>query len=163
MTFSNHAKADLLLVVVTLLAAAGWIFSKEALAGFAPIFFIATRFSGAGLILLSFGFQEVRAISRPDLIKVLGVGLLFGLAMVFWILGLQYGQHIGVGAFLTSLGAVFVPVVARCLGEVVSPTTWLSLLIAAAGLGCLSLDEGLGIGWGEVSYLIAALLFACFF
>jgi hypothetical protein len=37
---SNTVKADLLLLVVTLLAAAGWMFSKEALQGLPPLLFI---------------------------------------------------------------------------------------------------------------------------
>ena len=50
---SDAHKSDLLLVVVTLFAAFGWMFSKEALNGFPPLLFIGVRFLFAGLLLVS--------------------------------------------------------------------------------------------------------------
>ena len=51
-------QADALLLLVTALAAGGWIFSKEALAGMPPLLFIGTRFLLAGLILLGFAHHS---------------------------------------------------------------------------------------------------------
>ena len=52
-------QADALLLLVTALAAGGWIFSKEALAGMPPLLFIGTRFLLAGLILLGFAWPTL--------------------------------------------------------------------------------------------------------
>jgi len=160
---SDALKADLLLVIVTLLAAAGWIFSKEALQGFPPLLFIAIRFSLAGLVLLLIGFSAFRRLDAQGLKRTAGVGLVFGVAMVFWILGLHHGQHLGVGAFLTSIGVVLVPLVALCFGERPDLSCWLALPVAAAGLACLSLDSQFAFGWGEYAFLAAAVLFALYF
>jgi drug/metabolite transporter (DMT)-like permease len=160
---STSAKSDLLLVAVTLLAAVGWIFSKEALMGVPPLLFIAIRFFGAGVVLAGFGIKPLLALDRRGLARTAGVGVTFGAAMCFWILGLHYATHIGVGAFLTSLGVVMVPIVAIAFGEKPVASTWAALPVAATGLACLSLDSQFHMGFGEVSFLIAAVLFAFMF
>jgi drug/metabolite transporter (DMT)-like permease len=160
---SSSTKSDLLLILVTLLAAIGWIFSKESLMGVPPLLFIALRFFGAGVILASFGIRPLLALDKQGFLRTLGVGVTFGVAMCFWILGLNYATHIGVGAFLTSLGVVLVPIVAIAFGEKPTASTWAALPVAAIGLACLSLDSQFHMGFGEVSFLIAAVLFAFMF
>ncbi|MEP3348828.1 MAG: hypothetical protein ABJN96_02615 [Marinomonas sp.] len=48
-------KAEWILVLVTVLAAFGWIFSKEVLAGLPPLFFMGARFLIAGFVLFLVG------------------------------------------------------------------------------------------------------------
>jgi len=163
LALSNHLKADLLLVWVTLLAAAGWIFSSEALAGLTPIFFIGFRFLLAGLVVGAVGHRELRQLDRRALLRTALVGLIFSIALVFWILGLAHANHMGIGAFLTSLGVVLVPIVALLQGDKAPATTWLALPIAAGGLACLSLDSEFEMGAGEYSFLTAAFIFAFYF
>ena len=160
---SQHLKADLLLVMVTILAAAGWIFSNEALQGLSPIVFIGSRFLLAGLVVAAVGHRALRQLRSRDFVRTALVGLVFSVALVFWIMGLALGQHLGVGAFLSSLGVVFVPVLALFLGDRASWTTWLALPVAAAGLACLSLDSEFVIGTGEYAFMAAAFLFAFYF
>nr|WP_232348919.1 DMT family transporter [Neptunomonas qingdaonensis] len=150
----------MILVVVTLLAAAGWIFSKETLAGLPPLMFIGLRFLVAGMVLAVFGWHALRALDRHGILRTALVGLSFAVAMMFWILGLHHAQHLGVGAFLSSLGVVLVPIVATLFGERANRAVWLSLPIAAAGLALLALDSQFEMGWGELSFLCSAVLFA---
>lgn len=163
MTQAVSVKADLVLVLVTLLAAAGWIFSKEALAGLAPLMFIFIRFVSAGVVVGAVGWKDVQAMSQAEWIRALRSGACFGMAIAFWIMGLKHGQHMGVGAFLTCLGVVMVPLVILLFGDRPPSTTWVSLPLAAAGLGCLSLDGTFVFGFGELCYLAAACLFALTF
>jgi len=160
---SNHIRADLLLVLVTLLAAAGWIFSSEALTGLTPIVFIGMRFFMAGLIVAAVGHKHIRQLGRRGLLRTVLVGLVFSVALIFWILGLAHGQHMGVGAFLTSLGVVLVPAFALLFGDRASLSTWLALPVAAGGLACLSLDGDFTFGTGEFAFLTAAFIFAFYF
>lgn len=160
---SNHVKADLLLLLTTLLAAAGWIFSKEAVAGLPPLMFMALRFSGAGLLLAAIGWPAMRRLSAAQWRSSLTVGVFFGIAMVFWILGLHHATHLGIGAFLTSLGVVFVPLLGILFGERPNRFTYLSLPCVIAGMACLSLDSEFALGWGEVSFLLSALFMALTF
>lgn len=163
MVTNTEARADLALVVVTLLAAAGWIFSKEALQAFPPLTFVAMRFVSAGVLLGLFAGPSLRAMTLEQWKRALILGLCFGSAMVFWILGLQHASHIGVGAFLTSLGVVLVPVVAMFFGDRLPPSSRFSIPLAAAGLALLSLDGEFKLGWGESAFVAAAVLFALTF
>ena len=160
----NHLKADLLLLLVTLLAAAGWIFSKEALAEMPPLLFVGTRFLMAGVFLGLAGWQPLKALTAQHLRQALGLGILFAIAMGFWIMGLRYGAHVGEGAFITSLGIVLVPVIARLVFKDRPPRSiWLALPVAVLGFGCLSLNHGFQAEPGQLYYLISAVFFAVLF
>lgn len=159
-----HLRADLLLVVTTLIAAAGWIFSKEALAGFSPLLFIALRFLGASIVLAFFCLKPLKNLNKMQWATALKVGVLFGFAMVFWILGLKHAQHMGVGAFLTSLGVVMVPLLNFALGgEKPSRFAFLSLPFVISGLAVLSLDSEFYFGLGELYFLLSAFFLAFMF
>ncbi|HKM16569.1 MAG TPA: DMT family transporter [Marinospirillum sp.] len=161
---TQHLRADLLLVATTLIAAAGWMFSKEALAGFSPLFFIALRFAGAGVVLAFFCIKPLQSLTKIQLIAAIKIGLLFGSAMVFWILGLKHAQHLGVGAFLTSLGVVMVPLLNFILGgEKPSHFAFLSLPFVVSGLAVLSLDSEFYFGLGELCFLLSAFFLAFMF
>nr|MBP6692701.1 EamA family transporter [Xanthomonadales bacterium] len=80
----HRLEADLLLVLTTLIAAAGWIFSKEALTGMPPLIFIGLRFAIAGLVLALFSLPQLRALDRRGLRNSLLVGALFAGGMVLW-------------------------------------------------------------------------------
>lgn len=154
-------RADLLLLLVTLLAASGWIFSKEALNGMPPLLFIGSRFLLAGLILAAFAMPVLRRLSRGDLILGAGVGLLFSAALTFWIFGLHHSDHLGESAFINSLGILLVPVVARLLfGDRPPRTTWIALPIALVGFGLLSLNAGFRVEPSQWLIAGAAVLFS---
>lgn len=155
-------KAELLLILATLLAGAGWIFSKEALAGLPPLLFIGIRFFLAGVLLALFCRKDWSQLKEPSsLIPSVQLGGLMAVAMTFWILGLTFSSHLGEGAFISSLGVVLVPVVARLLFSERPPScVWLALPIALTGLASLSLERGMHFEAGQWYFLLAALTFA---
>lgn len=164
MANENHLKADLLLIIVTLLAAAGWIFSKEALQGLPPILFVGIRFLLAGFVLALLGVRAFGALSLEGLKRSLMTGAVFAAAMVCWIMGLFNARHVGEGAFITSMGVVLVPIMARWIfGERPAMSTWLALPIAVAGLAFLSLNNGFHLETGQLFFLVAACIFALHF
>ncbi len=157
-------KADLLLLVVTLLAAISWMFSKEAVLAMPPLLFMSLRFLLASLLLACVAHRQLRRLSRQQLMRSMRVGLVFGTAMSFWITGLAVGNHVGEGAFLTSLGVVLIPVIARIFfAEAVPGSTWLALPVAAGGLALLSLEQGLHLEVGQLCFVAAATIFALYF
>ncbi|OZG74724.1 EamA family transporter [Hahella sp. CCB-MM4] len=161
MPLSSSLKADLILVLVTLLAAAGWIFSKEALVGLPPLLFISSRFFGAGVILVLTGKTRLNSLDKAQRKSAFLSGLAFSAALCVWIFGLQYTQHLGVGAFITSLAVVLVPIVAFVLyGERPARTSWIALPIALSGLAMLTLKDGLHLDGGHLFFLVAALVFS---
>jgi len=164
MKLSDTVKADVLLIIVTLLAAVSWMFSKEAVLLMPPLLFIAMRFLLAGVLLAFVGRSQLQNMSWDQYRQGLSVGLVFGIAMSLWIMGLNFGTHIGEGAFLTSLGVVLVPVIARLVFKESSPlSTWYALPLAVAGLALLSLKNGFKIETGQLFYIGAASCFALFY
>ncbi len=161
---SNTLQADILLIVATLLAAVGWVLSKEALAGLPPLLFIGLRFTAAGCILAMFCKPYYAGITASAWANMLLVGAVMGLAIMSWILGLHYTKHIGEGAFLTSLGVVFAPLLGHFLfGEYMTKGAWVSLFIAFIGLACLSLNnvlvnQGFKVELGQIFFVISAVL-----
>lgn len=153
-------QADALLLLVTLMAAGGWIFSKEALVGMPPLLFIGTRFLLAGAILLGFAWPALRRLPARRVRRGLLVGLLFSVATGFWIMGLHYSQHLGESAFITSLGILMVPVIGMLFGETPPRTTWVALPVALTGFGLLSLNAGFRVEISQLLMVCAALGFA---
>ncbi|BCB72757.1 permease [Vreelandella aquamarina] len=154
-------QADALLLLVTALAAGGWIFSKEALAGMPPLLFIGTRFLLAGLILLGFAWPTLRKMPARRIQRGLLVGVLFSAAIAFWVLGLHHSNHLGESAFINSLGILLVPVVARLLfGDRPPRSTWVALPVALLGFALLSLNAGFNIEASQLLMACAALCFA---
>lgn len=154
-------QADALLLLVTVLAASGWIFSKEALAGMPPLLFIGTRFLLAGLILLGFAWPTLTRMPLRRVHRGLLVGVLFSAAIAFWVLGLNYSDHLGESAFINSLGILLVPVVARLLfGDRPPRSTWVALPVALLGFALLSLNAGFNVEASQLLMVCAALCFA---
>jgi len=161
---SRDRQADLMLLGVTWLAAVSWIFSKEAVALMAPLAFMAARFLIAGLFLAVLGRRAIGALTWRERRRAVVVGLVFAAGMSCWIMGLTHGHHLGEGAFLTILGVLLVPVMARLFfGERPPASTWVAIPVAVAGLALLALRHGFRPEVGQVWYVVAAHLFALFY
>lgn len=161
---SQVLKSDGLMVIVTLLAAFGWIFSKEALQGLPPHLFIGIRFSCGGLLLALVFWKRHTVLRRVPLGPVFISGGLFASALSLWVTGLYHTQQLGVGAFLTSLAIVLVPLIGQLFfQETVNRQSWMAIPLSLAGLALLALDEPFTLESGQVYFLAAAFLFAFHF
>lgn len=164
MPSTQARKADGLMVIVTLLAAFSWIFSKEAVLLMPPLLFMAIRFTLAGSLLAITGRRQLKRLARDQLFRGIRVGLVFGIAMSCWITGLFLTDNVGEGAFLTSLGVVFVPIISRIVFKEAQPlSTWLALPVAISGLALLSLKNGFRPEPGQLFFVMAAAIFALYF
>ncbi len=159
-TAPGHSlKADILLVGVTVLAAFGWAFSKQALTEFQPLLFLGSRFLLAGLILVFPGHRALLQLKAAEWRVSAIVGLVFGAAMSFWILGLFNAHSLAEGAFITSLAVVLVPLLSFFMyREIPARVFWLSLPLAIAGRALLSLRNGFTPDPGQWYFLGAAVL-----
>lgn len=121
--------------------------------------FLSWRFSIATLLLIALRPSALRKIDFRFLKKGLLIGFFLGSGYVFQSLGLTK-TTVGKTGFITGLYVVFTPLVAYAvLKKKINKWDWLSVLIAALGLGLLSFN-GFGIGFGESLVLISAVLFA---
>ncbi len=157
-------QSDLLLIAVTLVAAISWMFSKEAIALMPPLLFMGLRFLLAAAFLACLGSRQLRQLTPEHVLRSARVGIVFGIGMLFWVLGLAHSESMGEGAFLTSLGVLLVPIVARVFfAEPVPRSTWLAIPVALLGMAMLSLAHGFAVSAGQLYYLIAAVALAVFF
>ncbi len=161
---ANNLRADLLMLLVTLLAAMGWMFSHEALHEMPPLGFIGVRFLLAGLLVGSLGWYQVCRLSLQDWRRAGATGGVMGLAMLCWILGLSNASQLGVGAFISSLSVVLVPVLGWLFfRQQPTASTWVALLVATLGLGSLSLESGASFARSDGYFAAAAVILALHF
>ena len=156
-------RADGVLVVVSLIAASGWMLSFYALRGLPPLLFVGLRFLAAGLILCAFGGRRIYALRGDRLLLRQGAstGLLLGAGMMCWIMGLHFTTAMGAGAFIASLGVVIAPIIARLLFRVRIPhSTWLAIVVATFGMACLALQKGMRVQLADLFFFASALCFS---
>lgn len=161
---NQHRRADLILILATLLASAGWVFSKESIQGLAPFQFIGLRFLIAAMCLLLFCYKDIKALSKTDLLRTLSVGCLLATSLLLWIYAISVSHGLSEGAFIMSLAMLFVPLVAWPLFKLAPPRIfWFSLPIAVVGLMLLSLSNGWQQSSSQIWFICSALVLAVHF
>ncbi|WP_116473789.1 DMT family transporter [Zobellella maritima] len=157
-------RGDLLILSATLLASAGWLFSKEAIQGLPPAGFVGWRFILAALLLLPFCYRQLLAIPRANLFKAAAIGLVMALNLILWIQAISHSEGIGEGAFIMSLAMLMVPPLAWLLfRERPNRQFWLVLPIAVTGLFLLTMGTGLSLSMSQLLFLLASLSMALYF
>ena len=161
---TQERRADFILVATTMLAAAGWIFSKEAIQGLPPFGFIGSRFLLASFFLLPFCYTALRKMSLNDLVRAMGVGCLLGSALLLWVYAISVSDTLGEGAFIMSLSMLFVPLLAWPLFKQQPPRMfWFALPVAMTGLLLLSSANGWQQSSSQLWFVLAALMVAIHF
>lgn len=161
---SHSLKSDALLVVVTLLAAISWIFSKEAVNEMPPLLFIGSRFLLAGVFLALFSQRSLIGLNPKQWLASTQVGILFGLSMCLWIFGLFHAKNLGEGAFITSIASILVAPISYFIFKAeVEKSNWLALPVAFIGLGLLGLENGFNPEKSQLFFLGAAILLSLTF
>ncbi|ELL4666898.1 DMT family transporter [Vibrio fluvialis] len=161
--FAN-LRAEIILVLTTLLAAAGWVFSKQAIQGLPPFGFIGFRFVTASLILLPFCLPALRKASLGDMLRSMGVGVFLGGSIFCWIYAISISDTLGEGAFIFSLSMLFVPLVAWPLfGNKPGRAFWKSLPIAVLGLFLLAWNGEWNASISQIWFLLSAVGIAIHF
>lgn len=148
------------MLMVTLLAALGWIFSKENLAHIEPLLFMGSRFLLAGGVIAIFARKEIQESTSRDITRILVVSLFFSAGLYFWALGLLHGSHMGIGSFLTSMGVILAPCISPIFKDFPPKAVWFALPISLTGIGFLAIDSTFIFGKGEWYYLLSAVAFA---
>jgi drug/metabolite transporter (DMT)-like permease len=158
----RQRQADLLLVAATVIAACGWIFSREAIAGMPVFAFLGLRFFFAALLLLPFcrGFRVGRRQWPPILIS----GLWFALNLCLWIYAVSTTPSLGEGAFIMSLSMLFVPLTAWVMMKTrPARAYWECLPLAIVGLALLSLHMPIAFHPSQGWFLLTALVQSIWF
>ncbi|MGK9175694.1 DMT family transporter [Yokenella regensburgei] len=154
---NRQRQAELFLVFTTLIAACGWIFSREAISGMPVFAFLGVRFLGAALVLLPF----CRGQSIPPQWRRQAVtsGLWMAANMCLWIWSVSTTPSLGEGAFIMSLSMLFVPLVAwAMMGVRPARAYWECLPVAVIGLALLSLHTPIVFHPSQGWFLLTAFV-----
>ncbi|HDZ8837896.1 DMT family transporter [Aeromonas veronii] len=147
----------LLMVLVTLLAAAGWLFSKEAIRELPPAAFIGSRFLLAALLLLPLAWLREPPPTRAQLLRAAGCGKLLGASLLLWVTAISQSDALGSGAFIMSVATLMAPLAAwGAFRAKPGRHYWLTLPIAIAGLLLLSSSTHWGVSLSLFWFLAAA-------
>ncbi|MBW3783789.1 DMT family transporter [Aeromonas veronii] len=147
----------LLMVLVTLLAAAGWLFSKEAIRELPPAAFIGSRFLLAALLLLPLAWLREPPPTRAQLVRAAGCGTLLGASLLLWVTAISQSDALGSGAFIMSVATLMAPLAAWGVFRAKPGRHyWLTLPIAIAGLLLLSSSTHWGVSLSLFWFLAAA-------
>ncbi len=139
MTTPMNRTPLLLMVLVTLLAAAGWLFSKEAIRELPHAAFIGSRFLLAALLLLPLAWLREPPPTRAQLLRAAGCGTLLGASLLLWVTAISQSDALGSGAFIMSVATLMAPLAAwAAFRAKPGRHYWLTLPIAIAGLLLLS-------------------------
>lgn len=121
--------------------------------------FLAVRFTIAGALLLAVAPRAVQRLSSDARRQAAVLGGLYGVAQILQTAGLAHTPA-SVSGFITGMYVVATPLFAAVLlRNRITGITWLAVLLAAAGLGVLTL-QGFSVGYGEALTLVAAMLYA---
>lgn len=159
-TRQRHMRADLVLLLLTLIWGSTFVMVKNAVAVVPPFTFLALRFGLAFLTMALVLVARRRYLTRHTVAAgmAMGLALLFGYG--FQTAGIQYTAA-GVSAFITGLSVVIVPVLAYpLLRQRPTAGVLLGIILATVGLGLLSLNEDLQLGYGELLTIGCAVCFA---
>ena len=142
MPFSQF-RGEAILFFTTLLAAAGWFFSKYAIADFPPVGFIAIRFLLAAVVFLPFAYRGLCQLSAIQL-KMAGlVGFFFAINLIAWVLAITGDAKLGQGAFIISLSLLIAPCVSWLIfRNKPNAAFWLALPVSVLGLYFLVAEIG---------------------
>ncbi|MFM5648305.1 DMT family transporter [Aeromonas veronii] len=147
----------LLMVLVTLLAAAGWLFSKEAIRELPPAAFIGSRFLLAALLLLPLAWLREPPPTRAQLVRAAGCGTLLGASLLLWVTAISQSDALGSGAFIMSVATLMAPLAAwGAFRAKPGRHYWLTLAIAIVGLLLLSSSTHWGVSLSLFWFLAAA-------
>jgi drug/metabolite transporter (DMT)-like permease len=159
---SRNLKADLLLILCSLIWGASFVVVKAALMDASVFAFLAIRFAVATLSLAAFSFGDLRTLHVPSLRA--------GVVMGFCMFGGYAFQTAGIelttpskAAFVTGFSVVLVPVFLGLFArQRIAPAIWAGALAAVAGLYYLTVpSSGLGdLNRGDLLVLCGSVAFA---
>jgi drug/metabolite transporter (DMT)-like permease len=155
---SQRAKAEILLVIVTLIWGATFVVVKGALRDASPLPFLAVRFTLAGVLLLLVMSRGL--VDRQALVPGFVLGIFLFAGYLFQTTGLLYTTP-SKAAFITGSAVILVPFMQVLHGFRLRGATIAGALLGLGGIYFLVLPSGLhAVNRGDILTLFGALSFA---
>jgi drug/metabolite transporter (DMT)-like permease len=159
---SRRLRADLALVICTMIWGATFVVIKGALADISVVALLAIRFSLAAAMMAVIYWRSVRALAWPAVWAGAQIGFFMFAGYMFQTGGLKLTTP-SKAAFITGMFVVFVPLILAIFGRRrVSIWIWLGAIAALSGLYFLSVPpQGLaGLNRGDPIVFGCAVMFA---
>jgi drug/metabolite transporter (DMT)-like permease len=156
---SRSRLAAFALITVAIAWGAGFVLMEPAIEKHPTFNFLAFRFTIAVLVMVAIRPQLFRSIDKTLLIQGSLLGLALGGGYVTQTIGLLYSTAALTG-FFTGLYVALTPLLAWVLlRQKISKKSLVGVIVATIGLGILSAGS-VAFGWGEISLVACAVLFA---
>ena len=157
----SRRTSELLLALVIIARATGYLFSKLGMTGLGIFNLLALRFLIAFVLLGAVFAPRLRRINRRSLRAGLMMGGLYFLVMTAELSGLKRTASSTV-SFLENTAIVLVPLFAAAVSRrVPGGKAILCAVVTLTGVGFLTLGGGVRFGTGELFSVLAAALYAC--
>ncbi|NWG14094.1 MAG: DMT family transporter [Acidobacteria bacterium] len=161
MGISKGLRADIALILITIIWGSSFTLVKKSLAQASPITFIALRFWIATAVTIACMPRSLLNIPRDTFWRGVTLSVLLLGGFVFQTLGLR-GTTASRSAFITSMSVLLVPVLGYVLfGRRPRPQTLAGVMLATGGLGFLTLERlELAFSYGDLLTFLCAIVFA---
>lgn len=157
---TKELKADLSLLLVTVVWGASFPVISLLLKYIHPYSFIAIRYFLSGAILAIIFHKRFKHINKKTINSAVIIGIALFLGSVFQVVGLVYTTPSKSG-FITGLYVVVVPIIMAVMYKVIPDAkTTMGIIFALIGLGVISIDSTLKINPGDFLTLLCAIAFA---
>jgi drug/metabolite transporter (DMT)-like permease len=152
--------ADMSLLLVAIVWGGGFIAVKGALDSVTPFYLMAMRFGISVIIMVFIFWNKVKLITKRELKIGALLGLLLFLGFTTQTIGMNYTTA-GKNAFLTGTNVIIVPflywIISKRRPDMYS---LISTFLCFIGIGMLTLDGGIHIGFGDSLTLLCSVFFA---
>lgn len=156
------SKAELVLILITMVWGGTFLLVQYALAASGPMFFVGLRFAAAAAIVALFSLKVLRGLTLLELRAGVGIGTAIMLGYGLQTIGLQTIPS-SQSAFITALYVPFVPLLQwLVLGRRPGLMPSLGIALAFAGLLLVSGPQGASLQFspGELATLVSAVAIA---
>ncbi|MDQ6646824.1 MAG: DMT family transporter [Pseudomonadota bacterium] len=146
------------LLAMTAVWGSTFVLIKDVVARMPVADFLAVRFGIAALAMLLMFGRPVLRLERPQLLRGLLLGAIYGAAQLLQTWGLALIAP-SVSGFVTGMYVVFTPILAMVLlGQRMALVVWVAVVLSTVGLGLLSLN-GVSVDTGVWLTLASAVMY----
>ena len=160
MSMSKRTRAELFLLLITVVWGSTFVVTKFVLSESSPFLYTAIRFTVATVISAALFFPRLRSMGRDSIFRGAVLGVLLFIGFATQTVGLQYTTP-SKSAFITGMMVVFTPI-CQLFIEKRSPRMGnvIGVVLVLIGLYFLTSPTGSKFNYGDGLTLVCALSFA---